>query len=245
MVATFSREEFLTRRWRYEPGQHVTILGRTGSGKTMLAHQLLARTARPELPVINLVAKPRDATALKFTRDNGLRTARSWPPLPRLGAAGNGWTVWPNHVFIPDDDDRAHWEIFQAAILDAYKRGPHGRIRGRMVYIPDVTTLTRQLHHPEERRTLSREVETVWSKGRSMGCGLWADDQRPAWLSTLAYSSADHLFLAYEPDARYRKRFDEIGGVDPKEVSETVFRLPRFHFLYIRRADQARCVIQP
>ncbi len=79
-----------------------------------------------------------------------------------------------------------------------------------------------------------------------MGTGVWAASQRPAWISPLAYSSADHLFLAYEPDARTRQRFDEIGGIDdPRLVKDTTARLPLHHFLYIRREDQRRCIVGP
>ena len=237
-MQTINRADFLTRYWRYKSGQHVTILGRTGSGKTRLGYQLLEQTATPRLPVANLVVKPRDNTARDFGAQLGLTTVRTWPPPPNpFRRRGPGWNVWPRHVFDPDIDDDHQWEVFRAAILDSYKRGH------RIVYIPDVTTLTRQLNHSEHRRTLNKEVETGLSKGRAMDAGFWLDDQRPAWLTSLAYSSADHLFLAYEPDARYRKRFDEIGGIDAKIVAEAVMRLPRFHFLYIRREDNARCVI--
>ena len=39
------REEFVTQRWHYEPGEHVTLLAPTGNGKTTLAYELLNVTA--------------------------------------------------------------------------------------------------------------------------------------------------------------------------------------------------------
>lgn len=36
-----SRQDFLDNRWEYRPGEHVTFIGNTGSGKTYMAFQLL------------------------------------------------------------------------------------------------------------------------------------------------------------------------------------------------------------
>ena len=66
-VLSFPRDDFLSRRWRYRAGEHVTILGPTGSGKTYLGYQLLEKVATPKLPGIVLVMKPRDAT-VRFNR---------------------------------------------------------------------------------------------------------------------------------------------------------------------------------
>ncbi len=237
--ATIDRAEFLAHRWRYEAGQHVTILGRTGSGKTWLAYQLLARTAHPRLPAINLIMKPRDDTAAKFGADNGFRRVFAWPPVAApLRSRPAGWNVWPRHQFDPDIDDRILWTTFRAAILDSYRRG------NRILFADEVAGL-QELRHPDENRGLKRELETVWARGRSMGTGVWAASQRPSWISSLAYSSADHLFLFYEPDARHRKRFDEIGGTDAKMISDVTANLHQHHAFYIRRSDQRHCVITP
>jgi hypothetical protein len=74
---------------------------------------------------------------------------------------------------------------------------------------------------------------------------MWGESQLPIGLPGVVYSSADHLFLAYMPDERYRKRFAEIGGgIDSKLIEETTLRLPQYWWLYIRRADRTMCIVR-
>src|SRR5438105_612129 len=96
-VESFSRTEFLAERWEYKPGEHVSFIGPTGSGKTHFAYQLLRVTATPEMPAIILVMKPRDETAVKFTKAAKYRTVRFWPPGPSIWNPGKkaGYTLWP------------------------------------------------------------------------------------------------------------------------------------------------------
>jgi hypothetical protein len=77
-----------------------------------------------------------------------------------------------------------------------------------------------------------------------MGCGLWAATQRPAYIPLWGYSMAEHLFLANDPDRRARIRYGEIGGINPKFVETQVERLPKYHWLYIRRTGPAVCIVE-
>lgn len=78
-----------------------------------------------------------------------------------------------------------------------------------------------------------------------MGCGVWAASQRPAYIPRLAYSMAEHLFLADDPDLQTRKRYAEIGGIDPKAVIQVLADLPKYHFLYFRRTGRRWCIVGP
>lgn len=230
-VPYVARDDFLANHWDYRPGEHVTILGRTGSGKTYLAYQLLDQTTTPELPGVVLVTKPKDATVDTFTKRLEYRKVRSWPPVSSmwLPAKPRGWTVWPPHKFDPDVDDPRLAAEFRRTVLDCYKRGK------RVLFSDEITELV--------ALGLKRELDTVWERGRSMGCGLWASSQRPAYVPMHAYSAPEHLFLAFDPDRRNRDRFREIGGVDPDLIAAVVFELGRFEWLYIRREDRAVCVV--
>lgn len=234
-IRAYDRNVFLTRVWQYLDGEHVSFLAPTGGGKTHLANQLMAVTARPDRPAISLVMKPKDLTTRRFMKATGHRRVRSWPPNPARELwrpeRPPGYLLWPRHTFDPDIDDPEHYRIFRSAILDCYKRGR------RIVFADEVYSLVHELK-------LRRELITVWTKGRSMETGLWAATQRPRDVPLHMYSQAEHLFLAHDPTKESRERFGEIGGVDPRLVADAVAQLPRYWWLYIRRKDRVMCVIQ-
>jgi DNA helicase HerA-like ATPase len=230
-LAEFNREEFFTERWRYRKGEHLTILGPTGSGKTFLTAQLLRHTATPELPAIIMVVKPKDDTVDEWAKTLDYPILRDWPPTQtqklRHGKK-RGWIVWPKHEFDPIKDDEHLFVVMRKTILDAYKAG------SRILLADEVFALA-----PELR--LERELRTLWMRGRSMGTGLWAGTQKPAYIPTHAYDQASHLFLSHTPDERVRERFDEIGGVEPRLVEDLVMSLGKHEFLYIRRDGPVMC----
>lgn len=233
MVDRISRDEFLSDCFDYEAGEHVTIIGPTGSGKTWLAYQLLDTVARPELPALVLVMKPRDGTVTKWSKSAEFRIVRNWPPpvSPWKPRKPRGWVLWPKHSFEPERDAYQHHTVFRRAILDSYRRG------NRILFGDEAYSLANELN-------LTTELVTVWSKGRSMGCGLWTATQKPTHVPLWAYSQAEHLFLHNDPDKRARDRFKEIGGVDPKLVEEIVLSLEKHEWLYIRRTDGAMCIVE-
>jgi hypothetical protein len=234
-ITRMGREEFLESGWDYNSGEHVTILGPTNSGKTYLAYQLLDATATPKLPAVVLVMKPRDATVDKWAKTVKFRKTRTWPPAPSIWRANErprGWVLWPRFTMDPDRDDAELHRQFRRCLLDSYKRG------NRIVFGDEAYSLSDELD-------LDKELVTLWTKGRSMDCGLWCASQKPTHIPLWAYSMAEHLFVHNDPDKRARQRYDEIGGVDPRLVESTVMGLKRHEFLYIRRRDGAMAVIEP
>lgn len=234
MIETFGREEFLTQRWHYKPGEHVTFIAPTQSGKTWLAYQLLGHTATPKVPAIVLSMKPRDKTTTHFTKELGFRKVPAWPPAPSIHWATKkppGYTLWPSAIRDPEADDANLHKQFSSAIRDSYYKG------NRIIYGDELFGLT--------DIGLQRDLIRVWSRGASMGCALWGSTQKPSHIPLWAYNQADHLFIAYDPDRENRKRYDEIGGVDPGLVRDTVGLLDkeRFQFLYVRRKGPNYCIV--
>lgn len=223
-IAEVNRKVFLNYAWSYQPGEHVTILGPTNSGKTTLGYQLLQHSATPELPGVVMVMKPRDSTALKWNRSLGFKIIHTWQgrKLP-WNAKKPGWTLWPKHTLTNiDADDRNLHEQFKAALSGSYAEG------NKIVFADEVYGLESDLD-------LGQQLKAIWTRGRSMGCGLWAASQRPAYISQYAYGNASHLFLHRDSNRRDRSRYDEIGGaVNPGVVKAVLTVLPRHHFLYLR-----------
>jgi hypothetical protein len=142
-----------------------------------------------------------------------------------------GYILWPPHRHDPDTDNPKLRETFRRAILDSYKTG------NRILFADETYGLSEELD-------LDRELISIWSRGGGMGCGLWAATQRPAYIPLWGYSAAEHVFLANDPDKRARIRYGEIGGINPKFVEWQVERLPKYHWLYIRRTGPATCIVE-
>lgn len=232
-VESIPRSEFLNDVWDYNPGEHVSFIGPTGSGKTTLAYQLLEKTATEDNPVIILVMKPRDKTVESFSKKAKYRTVRFWPPVPSIWSPGKkpGYVLWPKHTFDPDIDDENHENIFRTVLRDSYAKG------NRIIFADETYSLTNEM-------PLERDLVRIWSKGRSMETGLWAATQKPTHVPLWMYSQPEHIYLAYDPDKRARDRFGEIGGVDPKLIMNVVNNLKPHQWLYIRRSDRAMCVVE-
>jgi len=233
-VARFDRAEFIRERFRYDAGEHVTILGPTGYGKTELIGELTEQVASPELPALFLAAKPRDKTMTRWSKRLSARTTKQWPPKFSLAERWANkppgvYTVWPDHSFDPDTDDAHLYEVFRAAMMESYKAGD------RIIGADELLGLT--------DLGLEKELRTLWTRGRSMGVGVFGASQKPTDIPTYAYGQASHLFLANDPDKRSRDRFKEIGGVDPKLLEAVVSGLAKYEWLYVRRDGPKMCIL--
>lgn len=231
-IEVIDRQEFLDEYWEYEPGEHVTILGPTGTGKTFLAQQLLEVTATPELPAVTIVMKPRDETVEKWSKTQHYRMVKDWPPqfTERFRKKPPGYILKPDHDFDPVIDNPRHRAIFRRAILGSYKKG------NRIIFADELFSLCQEMR-------LSDELIAVWTKGRSMEAGVWGASQRPSHIPLWAYSQATHLFIAYDPESRAQERYGEISGVDPQLVISGMERLDGFQWLYVNQRQRTICIL--
>lgn len=231
-VQRIPRSEFLDRYWTYRPGEHVTILGYTGNGKTYTAQQLLERSATPENPALCLIRKRRDDTVKAWAKASGYRTVTSYPAAATIWRPTKppGYVLWPRWVKNPAVDRPAHEAIFRRALLHAYGRGNH-------LVLADETVGLQKLG-------LQEEIDELLMQGRSLKAGMWCSSQAPINITTYAYSQAHHLFLGFANEKRHVDRFSEIGGVDPDLVRYVVRTLAQYEWLYIRKEDRVMCIVE-
>lgn len=238
-VEHFPRQVFIDEIFR--PGwtskQHVGFIGPTQlAGKTFTAFQLLGHVATPACPAACLVAKPADGTVDWWGKRLGYRETPAWPP-PRRPFAGKpaGWLVWPKHSLTDPKKDQEHLRaVFSKTMTWNYGHGPNITFADELYRLSQIG--------------LGDEIDAQLTGGSGMHAPLWYGTQRPAGsarvaVSSFAYNSPTWLFLSYDPDERNRKRYAEIGGVDPRLIEITTQNLPRHHWFVFHRDSGGICTI--
>lgn len=240
-IAHIPRAVFLERYWDYEAGQHVTILGKTGSGKTFLGFQLLNASTSKDLPGVVLVMKPRDATVDRWAKRLKYRRVSHWPPpiIRRKVDKPRGWILWPPLGDFDQDDITLRRE-FERCFRESYTQAARKNGEPRAIFVDELVGVARELR-------LEPAVNRLYMRGRSLGVGLWAATQRPFNAPLLAYQAPEHLFIAAEPDARNRQRLGEIGGFD-SDVLDTIVNpesrvLGTHEFLYLGQEQHTMAII--
>jgi hypothetical protein len=239
-ITRFDRHTFKTEVFDYAAGDHATFLAPFGGGKTQLALELLDEVTSPDLQGTIFVMKPKDNTIAKYTPILGYETVRDWPPsqlrlFRRLfGEKIPGYVLWPKDTGNIDYDEWNQEQVFRRALSMMYSAA---KKKPNIMFCDETYSLEKELG-------LSRYLRRSWTKGRSVGNGLWAGSQRPAHIDQLAYQ-AQHLFLGYDADTRAQDRYAEIGGgIDPIVVKSIIAQLARFEFLYINRDERSMCIIE-
>lgn len=234
------REEF---KGAYKSGQHTTFIGPTQRGKTTLCLQLLHDVLRPKLPCVLLAGKPpgRDSTMAEAPKILKLRVIEEWPPEWSWGdKKRNGYMLRPKHTMTDlEADENNLRNQFRKAMAASYAS------KTPVILVVD------EAHHVQNDLGLKREYEAPLMRGAPV-VAEWSLIQRGRNMSYLAYDACEHMFLFYDSDQTNRKRYAEMGGVDPKQVEYLVSNLRTYEIktgqtiseaLYIRRAGPQFCIV--
>lgn len=110
-------DEFLAGRFVWNQGEHVTLIGPTGSGKTTLALALLPMRRY----VLAFGTKPKDRTLDTLVRQAGWKRVQTWEKMPRVIRGACRVVFWPKYL-TPEDVPRQGYEI-GAAMRGAFVQG--------------------------------------------------------------------------------------------------------------------------
>lgn len=237
-------DEFVARYWQPEPGQHFTMVGPNGCGKTTLGVKLVASAAaqHPGTRAVVLAMKPHkgpkedgkrrtgDETVAKLTKSLGGKIVRTWPPPPAIGKKPAFYSFWPEHTFDLDVDEYRHWEAFRGVLNREYQKG------NAWIFADEIYSLTEELK-------LRRELVRILTKGRSMKCAMGSATQRPVHVPPWAFSEAKHFFMWNARDRRAFERLDEIGNVDRGLVVRNLAALGKHECLYFCPDNDVMCVL--
>lgn len=198
--------------WRQ--GEHVSLVGPTGTGKSHAALQLIPQRDY----VVAFGTKPLDRTLDRLTaarRPDRFRRVKKWRDVRQRDRRV---LLWPPMRGVRDRATQA--DQFTAALDDCFAQG-------RWCLFADETAyMCRQLG-------LADRFTLIWQQGRSIGLSLVTCIQRPAFVPLEAYDAPTHLFFWRDNDERNLRRIGGIGWLDAGTIRQTVARLGQHEALYL------------
>lgn len=218
-------DEFIGTRftWQNEDGdgEHVSILGNTGGGKTHLMTLLL-----PLHPFVTVLAtKPGDRAMDHLIEHYGYARLERWQKLDPLAVPRR--ILWPDVTSLGADEHQR--EVFLEALNKIYRE------KGWTIAVDETLIIANDLN-------LSRELRQFFTQGRSIGLSVIACTQRPRNVPLELYSQATHLFVFRQSDVADVDRLSDIGGfIDKQLLKRLVVQLEPFQVLYLNTRNGMLC----
>lgn len=206
-------------RWRQ--GQHATMIGPTGVGKTTLAMELI----EPRSYVVAFGTKPKDPTMDELVK-RGWTKFQKWPPPQNKQKV----VLWPK-VKDPRQMANVQRKVFDDALAEIYKQGSW-------------CTWIDELYYMSNMLGMKRQLQMIYTHARSLDISLLGATQRPAWVPLEAYSQAGHLIIwrtGYEDDLR---KIGSMNGVSAKTIITVSQQLDYREFLHVDLVRQTLMVSQ-
>lgn len=251
MVERVDWSEFESQ-FEWNQGEHVTAIGPTGAGKTVLIKEILKRRERAEGAVCVMASKPVDPRLSELQRRGYLRI-RDWTP---HGTGPEAYVRTWREVF---------WRLWDKLAGKPTPRDPEvdrillwPRFRGPRDYAQQIDTFERafsdmfadgrwcvyldELRWFNDTLGMTEWPKIYWLQGRSLKLSFVVSTQRPRWVPLEAFSMATHLFLWKTSDEQDLARIGGLGALNSTEIRQVVASLAKFDVLYVNTRDDTMLV---
>jgi len=236
-------EDFSDPDTGFAQGDHITIIGPTGTGKTHLALEL----AKLRTYSIFIALKPADPLITELLSQGYFLTPKMEVPYYENPAGSGIYVPLYNRVlYWPRLSDEVVRRLPPEQILTAEKRMQKPSVQGAIGYVrrnrrwclilDEATWIARDLG-------LQRDLDSALFTFRTLEASLILAGQRPAWMGQYALSQPTHLFLFQTAHTNDIKALGDIAGVNYDRVVQTVSTLDfnKHEVLYVNTHTRDMC----
>jgi ABC-type dipeptide/oligopeptide/nickel transport system ATPase component len=201
--------DFMSRNWRQ--GQHISLVGPTGSGKTVAARDLVALRDC----VVVIATKAKDKSLERYR----LKRRSSWPP---------DWNeekilFWVKPKRLGNFSEQA--VAIYLTLNDIYRAG------GWSVYFDDIFYVSNTLG-------LKQPLQMMYTQARSNNISLIGSMQRPRGVPLEVINQSTFLLLFRIRDKLDVERVAEEMSVDRQELLRALSALQNYEFLLVETGKE-------